>query len=80
MIILLLENEVYLYKILAVPAVERIVYSTCSVSQIENEDVVNSVLPSASTHGFQLATTFPQWPRRGLPTFDGCKFAKLKYN
>ncbi|KAL2548625.1 S-adenosyl-L-methionine-dependent methyltransferase superfamily protein [Forsythia ovata] len=56
---------------LCFPAVERIVYSTCSIHQIENEDVINSALPFASTHGFQLATTFPQWPRRGLPTFDG---------
>lgn len=58
---------------LSFPAVERIVYSTCSIHQIENEDLVNSVLPIASSYGFQLATTFPQWPRRGLPTFDGAE-------
>lgn len=56
---------------LSFPAVERIVYSTCSVHQIENEDVINSVLHLASSRGFQLASAFPQWPRRGLPTFDG---------
>ncbi|KZV51869.1 putative 28S rRNA (cytosine-C(5))-methyltransferase [Dorcoceras hygrometricum] len=56
---------------LSFPAVERIVYSTCSIHQIENEDVINSVLHLASSRGFQLETVFPQYPRRGLPTFDG---------
>ncbi|KAJ6924314.1 hypothetical protein NC652_017562 [Populus alba x Populus x berolinensis] len=56
---------------LSFPAVKRIVYSTCSVNQIENEDVVNSVLPLATSNGFQLATPFPQWQRRGLPVFEG---------
>ncbi|XP_027085357.1 25S rRNA (cytosine-C(5))-methyltransferase NSUN5 isoform X4 [Coffea arabica] len=53
------------------PAAERIVYSTCSIHQIENEDVVKSVLPLAASHGFQLAPVHPQWPRRGLPVLDG---------
>lgn len=56
-----------------VPAVERIVYSTCSINQVENEDVIKSVLPLASSYGFELTTIFPQWPRRGHPIFDGCK-------
>ncbi|XP_049377519.1 25S rRNA (cytosine-C(5))-methyltransferase NSUN5 isoform X3 [Solanum stenotomum] len=56
---------------LSFPAVERIVYSTCSINQVENEDVIKSVLPLASSYGFELTTIFPQWPRRGHPIFDG---------
>ena len=59
---------------LAVPAVERIVYSTCSINQIENEDVIKSVLPIAESNGFQLAKPFPEWQCRGLPVFEGCKY------
>ncbi|MBA0744886.1 hypothetical protein Gogos_007488, partial [Gossypium gossypioides] len=56
---------------LCFPQVERIVYSTCSIHQIENEDVVKSILPLAASHGFRLATPFPQWHRRGLPVLEG---------
>ncbi|XP_040968828.1 25S rRNA (cytosine-C(5))-methyltransferase NSUN5 isoform X2 [Gossypium hirsutum] len=56
---------------LCFPQVERIVYSTCSIHQIENEDVVNSILPLAASHGFRLGTPFPKWHRRGLPVLEG---------
>lgn len=56
---------------LSFPAAERVVYSTCSIHQVENEDVIKSVLPTAMSFGFQLATPFPQWNCRGLPVFEG---------
>ncbi|KAI6682185.1 hypothetical protein NL676_036066 [Syzygium grande] len=56
-----------------VPAVERVVYSTCSLHQIENEDVVQSILPLAASHGFRLAAPLPQWTHRGLPVFEGAE-------
>ena len=68
------------FYIFPVPAAERIVYSTCSIHQIENEDVVKSVLPLAASHGFQLAPVHPQWPRRGLPVLDGCKCLKSNFS
>ncbi|OEL19254.1 putative 28S rRNA (cytosine-C(5))-methyltransferase [Dichanthelium oligosanthes] len=56
---------------LSFPSVERVVYSTCSIHQAENEDVVNAILPLATSLGFELVTPFPQWRRRGLPVFEG---------
>ncbi|ORX55467.1 S-adenosyl-L-methionine-dependent methyltransferase [Piromyces finnis] len=47
------------------PKVKRISYSTCSIHQIENEDVVKRALES--TNEFRLsAHCIPQWKRRGL--------------
>ncbi|EFJ21036.1 hypothetical protein SELMODRAFT_107682 [Selaginella moellendorffii] len=58
---------------LSFPAVERVVYSTCSVNQRENEDVIQSVLEHARSHKFKLGTVLPDWPHRGLPVFDGAQ-------
>ncbi|KAJ3692011.1 hypothetical protein LUZ60_012361 [Juncus effusus] len=56
---------------LSFPSVERVVYSTCSIHQEENEDVIKTVLPLANSLGFELESPFPQWERRGIPVFDG---------
>lgn len=49
------------------PSVEYIVYSTCSVHRIENEDVVARIL---AKHGgeWRLAEVLPRWHRRGKVT------------
>jgi putative methyltransferase len=45
---------------------KRIAYSTCSIHQRENEDVVAAVLPAALELGFRLVDPFPAWHRKGL--------------
>ncbi|KAL4452334.1 hypothetical protein ABPG75_007996 [Micractinium tetrahymenae] len=49
------------------PALQRLVYSTCSVHARENEGVVAAVLPEATARGFRLEAPFPSWRRRGVP-------------
>lgn len=56
----------------AVPRVEKIVYSTCSIHPEENEQVVAAALRSseATAGGFTLAprsVVLPEWSRRGQP-------------
>ena len=56
----------------AVPSVEKIVYSTCSIHPEENERVVAAALGSteATAGGFTLApraAVLPTWSRRGHP-------------
>ncbi|XP_004840133.1 probable 28S rRNA (cytosine-C(5))-methyltransferase isoform X3 [Heterocephalus glaber] len=57
---------------LTFPAVQRLVYSTCSLSQEENEDVVREALQQ-SLGAFRLAPVLPSWPHRGLGTFPGAE-------
>ncbi|XP_069766776.1 28S rRNA (cytosine-C(5))-methyltransferase [Narcine bancroftii] len=53
---------------LSFPAVERVVYSTCSVHREENEDVVEKVLEQYGSN-FRLVNLMPSWPCRGLDSF-----------
>ena len=60
-------QEAALRHALTLPALQRLVYSTCSVHERENEAVVAAVLPAAAALGFALADPFRGWHRRGLP-------------
>ncbi|GAB4818953.1 hypothetical protein N2152v2_005999 [Parachlorella kessleri] len=60
-------QEAALCHALQFPALQRLVYSTCSLHKRENEEVVAAVLEQASGAGFQLVDPFPgRWHRRGL--------------
>ncbi|CAK4070374.1 unnamed protein product [Aphanomyces euteiches] len=49
---------------MALPKMRTVVYSTCSVHQIENEDVVDRIL-AACKGSWRLVKALPDWPQRG---------------
>ncbi|XP_035136144.1 28S rRNA (cytosine-C(5))-methyltransferase isoform X3 [Callithrix jacchus] len=51
---------------------QRLVYSTCSLCQEENEDVVRGALQQ-NPGAFRLAPVLPTWPLRGLSRFPGAE-------
>ncbi|NXH46005.1 NSUN5 methyltransferase, partial [Dicaeum eximium] len=57
---------------LSFPALRRLVYSTCSLHQEENEDVVQAVVQEWGS-AFRLVPAFPSWPCRGLAAFSGAE-------
>ncbi|NXP73724.1 NSUN5 methyltransferase, partial [Ramphastos sulfuratus] len=57
---------------LSFPALQRLVYSTCSLHREENEDVVQAVLQERGS-AFRLVDPFPSWPCRGLTAFPGAE-------
>lgn len=71
-------QEMALEKALSFPLVKRIVYSTCSINERENEDVIAKAL--ARSKAFVLADVpFPlsNWKRRGT---KGLPTGTYKYN
>ncbi|XP_042333308.1 28S rRNA (cytosine-C(5))-methyltransferase [Sceloporus undulatus] len=54
------------------PALRRLVYSTCSIHQEENEEVVRDVLEQRGKD-FQLVEALPSWSPRGVDVFPGAK-------
>ncbi|EQC40870.1 hypothetical protein SDRG_01936 [Saprolegnia diclina VS20] len=57
-----------LQKAFSFPSVQRIAYSTCSIFEKENEDVVVAALQASQAAGtpFHLVKALPTWPRRGV--------------
>lgn len=55
------------------PAVKRVVYSTCSIHEEENEYVVHEAL-KAFSGAFKLIPAMPEWSHRGSEKFE---FGKL---
>ena len=55
-------QEAALRHALAFPALRRLVYSTCSVHQRENEAVVAAVLTDAEALGFRLQASHSACP------------------
>lgn len=54
---------------LSFSSVQTVVYSTCSVHQQENEDVVKNILEQYTD--FRLVKALPSWPVRGQNIFPG---------
>lgn len=60
----------------SLPALQRLVYSTCSIHRVENEQVVLKALSLPEAVGWRMASPsecFPDWPWRGEGEEEECK-------
>jgi putative methyltransferase len=57
------DQEALLLHVMSFPSMESVVYSTCSIHQEEDEDVVAKVLKGNKE--FELVEALPGWPHRG---------------
>ena len=53
---------------LSFPNVKKVVYSTCSTSSEENEEVIEAVMSDEAA--FEAEMCLPTWTRRGLDTHE----------
>ncbi|OQR90004.1 hypothetical protein THRCLA_09470 [Thraustotheca clavata] len=69
-----------LKKAFTFPNVNRIAYSTCSIFEKENEEVVIAALRASEEAGtpFHLVKALPTWPRRGI-VIDGLSNDQADY-
>ncbi|TPX31789.1 hypothetical protein SmJEL517_g04980 [Synchytrium microbalum] len=58
---------------LSFETVKRVAYSTCSIHQQENEDVVRKALQQNGKKWRLQEEVLSTWKRRGLPVFDGAE-------
>ncbi|XP_023217073.1 probable 28S rRNA (cytosine-C(5))-methyltransferase isoform X2 [Centruroides sculpturatus] len=63
---------------LSFPKVKRIVYSTCSINHIENEEVIKECL-SKCNKNFRVVKAFPIWPIRGNKNYEFGRFCLRAY-
>ncbi|WAR13759.1 NSUN5-like protein, partial [Mya arenaria] len=65
---------------LSFPNVKKIVYSTCSIHEEENEQVVEEVYSHVSEI-FEIDHVMPDWPMRGLVTYEhGEKCVRMSHD
>lgn len=53
------------------PSVKKVVYSTCAVSEEENEQVVKKITDENS--GWTVVNVMPAWSRRGHESYEDCQ-------
>lgn len=63
----IVQKKLLTHSLLSFSNCRRVVYSTCSINEVENEDVVRQVLQDerVTAAGWELSRIMPTWPTRG---------------